>query len=199
MRGICGRQSRYPQQSITHGTALALKRFECCRFLPQVLHQLDATGGRCEDPAVSQPLFWNILQLQVAKGAFSAAQALLATHWLARNPPEATLSPADLGLQVLLGQVDDVLRGTSVASGGTAERDAWLLNIHLLLTNLKARFRNEMVCGNVFDSRGRLLRTCEQLPTRIVTERRVPFLQSTKMFRDKGACMHVGAARRARP
>ena len=108
------------------------------RFLPQLLEALDATGGRCEPPAVSQASFWAIVQLQVAKGAFGEAQALLASHWLAGSPPENALSPEELGLQVVLGQVDSVLRGATAIGVVTGDRrEAWLRRVHVLLANLK--------------------------------------------------------------
>jgi hypothetical protein len=107
-----------------------------------VLAQLRATGGRCDPPAISQDVFWKVLTLQVTKGALDDARSLLATHWLASSAPGATLAPEDTGLQILLGQVDDVLRGMPWLEGAQepGARERWLLSVQLLLTNLKVRF-----------------------------------------------------------
>jgi hypothetical protein len=105
-----GAHSGAPEHVRLSTTAVAkmrinLVRMRRCRYLPQVVAQLSATGGRCGAPAISQAEFWAILKLQVAKGAFDDARTLLATHWLASSAPAATLTPEDIGLQILLGQV----------------------------------------------------------------------------------------------
>lgn len=107
-----------------------------------MLAHLEASGGRCEEPGLSQAMFWKLLKHQVARGDTDGARTLLSLHWLAAGDAAGALSAQDRCLQVLLGQVEEALASMPVpgeAQGYAAARAQWLGGIQHLVLNLKVR------------------------------------------------------------